>query len=188
MPHAYDEGSVTVVLGLDLSLRSTGMCIIPEGWGGDWHALPWALAGYELRNDASERDKALRNHRIALDVEVFAKRHRVSHVWVEQYAFTAQHTRAHALGELGGLVKRNLAIMNKLPLEVVSPASARTLLGKAPKKCAKDWALASVRLASGGILNEWPEDAVDAFVVANWGISHLVPGDAIVLEEERKSG
>ena len=99
---------------------------------------------------------------------------------LEQYAYSADTSRAHSLGELGGVVKVALAYMG-LELAVMSPARARVLLGKAPRKGGKDWAHA--RLLEAGAPRSWTGDQLDAFCVANAWLAEN-QGHALILRDQ----
>src|ERR1041384_6249122 len=127
-----------VVLGLDLSLRGAGMVALPLDWGGDWSRVRRHTAGEGLPKDACEALRIGRNKRIADDVVAFAKLHGCTAALVEQSAFPSRHAHAHSLGELGGVVKHQLAERTGLIVDVVPPSSARKLvLGKVPRKDVK---------------------------------------------------
>jgi Holliday junction resolvasome RuvABC endonuclease subunit len=85
-------------------------------------------------------------------------------VAVEQYAFSRGESRAHALGELGGVVK--LALLDA-GLEVVplTASHARSCLGKFPR--AKPKKHVAVLVKSLGCPEQWSDDVIDSFVVAN---------------------
>lgn len=168
-----------VVLGLDLSLTSTGMVAVPAKWGQVWSRIAVATAGYGLRKDATDRERAERLDVIETEVLAFAAEQRATVAVIEAYAFTAQTSHAHSLGELGGVVR--LALMRAgLELVVISPASARKLLGKQPRSQAKVWAAGKV--FGAGAPKSWTLDQVDAFVVANAFLSEN-GGDALIIPE-----
>jgi len=166
-----------VVLGLDLSLRATGMVAVPLDWGQDWSRVSVAEVGHGLPKDAGPAERVERLVTIRNAVLEFAHEHRVHQAWIEQYAFTAIKSQAHSLGELGGIVMVSLHQLG-VALHVVPPASARQLLGKAPRKDAKQWAAA--RLRDAGAPHTWTGDQLDAFAVANWGLAEL-GGSAVVM-------
>lgn len=171
---------MVTVLGLDLSLTSTGMVAVPVDWRQDWSRVAASVAGRRASNSDPEDKRIERLELIRNAVMTFAHGYGCTHVFLEDYAYTAQHSRAHALGELGGAVKVALRHMG-LELQVVSPASARTLLGKQPKRDRKAWA--QTQLFGAGAPRDWPGDVADAFIVANWGLSEL-GGAAVILREQ----
>lgn len=180
-----------VVLGLDLSLRFTCAVAVPGDWRHDWSKVATMRTGSSLRKDAQEHERVARLQDIVDDVAKFAKQHSAAIVLIEQYAFSADTSQAHAIGELGGAVKVELQSQLHLPLVMVSPASARTLFGKQPRADRKQWA--AQRLLEAGAPREWigpAEDRwgiFDAFAVANFGLSEN-GGQAVVLREQLELG
>ena len=173
-----------VVGGFDLSLTATGMVAVPERWGGgvrqeDWSRIAVAKAGHGLRKDAPERERVARLEDIETAILAFVAEQKVKVAVIEQYAFTSMLSHAHALGELGGVVKVALQRAG-VEIAVVSPASARKCLGKQPRAQAKVWA--QQRLYRAGAPKSWTEDQLDAFVIAN---HHLAEngGDAVIIPE-----
>lgn len=167
------------VLGLDLSLTATGIVVAPYRWGLDWGRIEVAKAGFSLKQDASELERANRLRAIVRQVVQVVVDFKPTVAVLEQYAFSSQASQAHALGELGGAVKVQLVQMG-VQLSVVPPASARKLLGKAPRKDVKTWA--HQRLYAAGAPKWWTGDQLDAFVVANYFLSGA-GGDAVILAE-----
>jgi hypothetical protein len=163
---------MNVVLGLDLSLRGLGMVAVPSDWGGDWSRIAHKTVGHPLTKDAPESARIRRLILLANAVLSFAGEHRCGSAIVEQYAFTSQNGQAHALGELGGVVKVYLQEVCKIGLEMVAPASARKLIvGMLPRKGVKDYVRGE--LTRMGMPASWTKDEGDAFVGANWGLSAL---------------
>lgn len=178
-----------VILGIDLSLTGAGMVALPLLWQGDWGRVAHHTAGEKLSKDAPEALRIGRLKRICDEIIAFATANRCTAAIVEQYAFTSMHSHAHSLGELGGVVKHQLAERVGLLVDVVSPSSARKLiLGKVPRKDVK---IAVVHaLTKMGMPLEWTEDEADAFVCANHAASSL-GGFAFVVPppvEEKKKG
>lgn len=173
-----------VILGLDLSLRGAGMVAMPLDWGGDWGRLKRHTVGEGLPRDAREALRIGRLKRVVDDIISFARLTCCTAVIVEQYAFSSQSSQAHALGELGGVVKHQLVERLGLIVDVVSPASARKLiLGKLPRENVKNAVLHA--LTKMGMPLEWGADEADAFVVANWASTSL-GGFAFVVPEPAK--
>lgn len=95
--HDLDVGGHTF-MGLDLSLTSTGMGLL----------MPGEFRAYRLKTGTMRglaRLKAISDHIGLRALEV-----QPSLVAIEGYAFSAMHSHAHALGELGGIVKLTLAV------------------------------------------------------------------------------
>lgn len=164
---------MTCVMGLDLSLRASGVVIIPEGWiSCDWNALASCVVGVDVERgkEATEADRISRLLFIADSIVEIARERGVTHVFVERYAF-AKAWQSHQLGELGGVVKARLAERLGLYPQPVSVASARKLLmGTLPRKTKKVKDVIRDMLFQAGV--DFPTlDESDAFVVANYGLA-----------------
>ncbi len=139
------------VLGIDPSLSATGLVRLDEtGWIVSSRVVRSSFRGVQRLVDI-ERQVAAETQRIAL-------------VAVEGYAFGAQASR-EALGELGGILKRQLYV-NRIPTVVVPPSSVKkfaTGRGNARKDemrlaVYKKWGLDETQLKTA--------DEVDAYVLA----------------------
>lgn len=191
-----------VVMGIDASLTGTGLVAVPVNWGLDWSKVARAKLGLQMSSSARESERVTRLDYICTRMMEFAEEHSVTDVFMEQYALTAhtERTRAFALGELGGNLKRDVVMGLGLPLTVVSPATARTLLGKfsmprrkkgepKPPRCTpKPLSIkeqVQVVLKRAGLPVTWDGDETDAWVVANYGLSGIEGADALILREAR---
>jgi len=177
-----------VAMGIDASLTGTGLVAVPADWGLDWSKVARVKLGLGLKKGASETDRVQRLDFICTRMMEFAQEHEVTDVFMEQYAFSARMSNSHSLGEIGGNLKRDVVMGLGLPLTVVPPATARTLLGTfsaqrkkgAPKPApVKDQVQAVLRTA--GLPVGWDGDEMDAWVVANWGLSGIEGADALIL-------
>lgn len=164
---------VPYIVGLDLSLTGTGICMLPPVWEpGDWLSVYTKMVGYSLPKDASEIDYTVRLSTIASSViaAIQTSIPKGSHikVFIEQYAYNmAMVSRAHRLGEIGGVVKMQL-LTNGYMFESVPATTARKLLlGTVPRKDQKKLTVAALRAAGANLGKE--EDRYDAFVIANHG-------------------
>jgi Holliday junction resolvasome RuvABC endonuclease subunit len=166
-----------VVGGFDLSLTSSGMVAVPEDWAGDWARIRTGRAGKKLTKAATPEEQIERLRSIRGRVQAFVKANHITVAVIEEYAFSATTIGAHSLGELGGVIKVELFDMG-LAVHVVSPARARTLLGKQPKRDRKAWAQG--RLYAAGAPKAWSGDELDAFVLANHHLSET-GGHAVIL-------
>lgn len=166
-------------IGLDISLTSAGIAVIPPRWcPGDWHNVATMAFGRGLPKDASEKERVERCVDIATRLQVFAstvvdlaaRNHGAVDIAIEQYAFSRMLSQAHRLGEVGGLVK--VFMMRTFPeasLDAVVASSARKFLfGKLPAKNIKKAVIAGLRSAGCPFTTE---DEMDAFVVANYARS-----------------
>lgn len=161
-----------IILGIDLSLARTAAVAIPTDWDGQWQRVAEMSEGANLPRNATDLERVERVATIASRLVRFAQAHNAEQAWIESYAFGGSFM-AHTLGELGGVVKHELARAG-LELRTVNMGSARKLLlGKIPrgKGAAKD-AVQRV-LVAAGLPFRWKPDEFDALVVANWAMSEL---------------
>lgn len=166
------------VAGLDLSLTGAAACVIPADWNCDWRAVTTTRVGHGLPKDASDADQLGRLVRLRAEVIDFLAKQRATHVFVEQYAFGAK-SRAHALGELGGVVKVECLELG-LPVRSVPASEARKLfLGKLPKADQK--VKTQLAVYAAGAPKTWGGDCCDAWIVANFGLAELGERSAMVL-------
>lgn len=162
-------------VGLDLSLRSTGVVAVPITWADDfdrtgdleWFDVKSDSFGLSLKKDATEQEHMKRMRYIASLVKEFCCRYQPETIWIEAYAYGQRSSSSHRLAELGGIVKSE--ICDIADIEVVNASSARkVLLGKVPRKNQKK----AVQRAM--ISYDCPfetEDVFDAFVIANYGMN-----------------
>lgn len=114
------------VMGLDLSLRSAGICVVSEQ-----QSFYTETAGYDLRK-ATERQKVARISEIAQIVVDMAKAHQVRAIGVEGYAFRALGFMPQ-LGEVTGAVKvKCYDELGIVTLPIPCKSARKYLLGKAP--------------------------------------------------------
>jgi len=175
------------VLGLDLSLRGLGMCLVPLDWDGEWPRVITDRASKPLPANASAATQAERLRQLRQAVMMFTSRAQwpavIRAVVIEEYSFSRGASRAHALGELGGIIKL-AAYESGLTIETVTANRARTLLGKQPQKDAKTWA--HLRLYAAGAPRSWSADECDAFLCCNWWMSEN-EGRAIMMCEAART-
>jgi hypothetical protein len=181
---------MSVAMGIDASLTGTGLVAVPFDWGLDWSKVARLKLGLGLAKGASEVERVRRLDFICTRMVEFAEEHDVSVVFMEQYAFSATKSPQHSLGELGGNLKRDVVMGLGLPLTVVPPATARTLLGtfssrakKGGPKPQKVKEQVQAVLRRAGLPVGWDGDETDAWVVANWGLSGIAGADALILRE-----
>lgn len=160
------------IAGLDLSLRGTGAVVVPTSWkrsGFDWSVVVAQKFGHPLSEDASQLKKIDRLISIANGVVAFCLTNDVRNVWIEHYAFGARFG-GPILGELGGAVKLELRKAGVRKISVVHSSSARkTLLGKVPRVDQKRTVQRLLQRLEAPFAKDG--DLVDAFVVANHGMS-----------------
>lgn len=161
---------MTTLLGLDLSLTAAAAVAVPLDWDGDWTRVTTAVTGTRLRRSALDAERARRTETIAAQIVAFARAQQATRCIIEGYAFSQPHS-AHALGELGGVVRLEL-VRAGLDLRTVAiPTARKLLLGKVPREGAKVAVAQALRAA--GCPPEWAFDELDAMCVANWGLSEL---------------
>lgn len=162
-------------MGLDLSLTSTGVSV-----GGVTQTIA-------VKTTEEERLRDIRSSVLSL-VSI----HNVRVCIIEDYAFSARHSQAHKIGELGGVIR--LALFendtpfievsptarakfatgrgNAAKTEVVSSISARTGIvwsGKGADDMADAWILEEMAWAYLGKAHyDWPKQSMDALKSVNW--------------------
>lgn len=151
VPVGDNEDVPDRIVGLDLSLTSTGIC-----FGSDeFEALSTKLKGterlefyeWEIRNRLNGND----------------------YVVLEDYAYAKRGTHAYSLGELGGVIKLSL-YDRKISLTVVAP-TARAKFATGRGNASKSEVVSAVS-ARTGIEFKGPgaDDMVDAFVLREMGL------------------
>lgn len=160
------------VIGLDLSLTAPGLAAIPVGWDpGAWRDVgTFALNTKPFRE--LPRPGAIAETARAIDcwVSTFPA---PQHVFIEGYGFLTAGRLAY-LGELGGAVRADLWRSKTATLYTDVPAlRARSFLlgGKLKVKGSKQSTHAALKAA--GAPRAWSGDVLDAFVVANFGLTEL---------------
>src|SRR5262249_2191330 len=139
---------------------------IPREWDQDIASVRTTISGYDLPKDASEELQAERRERIADEIVRFCRKNNAIAVALEEFAFSQGQSRAHALGELGGVVKhelrRNLGIT---PIPITASRARKILLQRLPRSEVKGYVVYNVKRLEGTSL--WTNDEVDSFCVAN---------------------
>lgn len=158
------------VIGLDLSLNASSGIVCPLDWDGQWSRVRSLVVGETLPKNASDAQKARRTETIAARLVAFAQSAGVTRAFVEGYAFGSKNGR-EALGELGGVVRLEL-VRAGIEIRTVPVATARKLLlGTVPKSKPKDAVREALKAA--GAPASWSADEMDAFCVANFGLSEV---------------
>ena len=167
---------MTVILGLDLSLTSTGFSV-----NGKTGTLTSKAKGAERLND------------IAIQItDLIESLDTTPVVVLEGYSFASRNSQAHAIGELGGVVRVTLFRLgipyvevpptcrakfasgrgNASKNEVISAISARTGIvwsGKGADDEADAWILEEMgRCVTGTQRFEWPKAHLDALEKVDW--------------------
>jgi len=159
------------ILGLDLSLSSTGYVLLDEDlvvWSG-------SVAGGQLRDveRLQHFDRWIRGE---------LRDRRFNHVGIEGYSFASQF-RGPALGELGGVMK--LAIhQHRIPMTIVPPSTwKKALCGKGNL----DKRNASVEIQRRYGVAFANEDTLDAWAVAMYVRRQLLGLDKPEPKSRRRS-
>jgi crossover junction endodeoxyribonuclease RuvC len=153
------------LLGLDLSLTSTGYCV-EEKTG----VIALKLKGAErLSRVSDEIIKIIKTN--AIDVAI-----------IEGYSFASRNSQAHSIGEMGGAVRMKLWEMNipyvevpptcRAKTEVISAISAKTgltFLGAGADDECDAWILRQMGLAYIGESKEsWTKEQLEALIKVDW--------------------
>lgn len=160
------------VLGLDLSLRSSGAVVLRTGWcpGPAMFDVPVMSTGYELKAPGPLQT-VVRLASIVSDLARFADAHGVTHAYVEDLAYGLAGQQGARLAGLADVVR--VGLYERLGLVVV-PVNQNTVrkffLGKLPPR---DRAGAThAKLRELGC--PWDRsDYGDAFLVASYGRTEL---------------
>lgn len=165
-----------VVLGVDASLTGTGLCVIPADWEpGSSTMLPRWSCGYKIVK-ATPEERVERIDRIVRQVAAFAEAQRVTHAFIEDYAFS-QPGSAQRIGEVGGCIRLELFRMGLVAMPVSVTAWRKLLIGVGgtprgmPRGWIKDETFRIMRAA--GFDEGWSGDELDALGVCNLGRSEL---------------
>lgn len=159
-----------VIAGIDLSLRATAVVTVPLDWDGDWSRVGSLLVGEPLRRGATLVEQVQRAQRIADRVVGQCIGRDVTEVWIESPAWAARGS-AHNLGELHGIVKRELVADGRFGIRDANQSSARKVLcGRIPRGADPKEAVQAV-LRAAGAPQSWSADEFDAMVCANYALS-----------------
>ena len=157
------------MVGLDLSLTSTGYAI-----GENGRARPGLLVPPDGRNRGVRRLAWVRDAvlELAASAELVA---------IEGYSFSSKFSHAHALGELGGVVRLALAEAGAVMVEV--PPKCVKLFASGKGNASKDEVLVAAvkRLGYGG----HSKDEADALWLLMMAGAHY--GDSATNEHGRRA-
>jgi|SRR5882672_709621 len=164
------------IVGFDLSLTAPAACFIPQGWElGDWLTLRFET--YVGGDDALVKtgvDALAWQYRRLIKISGWARNFvlekRAQHTFVEGYAFSKHSSSVTRLAELGGVCRVELFTYGRTLRPVVASSARKLILGKLPREDVK-------RVTHQAIWDHGAPfadgDQVDAFVVANAGLSEL---------------
>jgi Holliday junction resolvasome RuvABC endonuclease subunit len=140
------------ILGLDLSLTSTGYCN-----NGEHGVISVAKKGPERLFDISEKIK-----NIVLEKQIDV-------VIVEGYSFSSRNSQAHSIGELGGVVRVMLYLQGVPYVEVPPTCRAKFATGKG--NAGKAEVISSISAKTGIVFpNPGSDDRCDAWVLEEMGL------------------
>jgi len=180
----------TIVAGIDLSLRGCGLVAVPAEWGGAWASIARATIGRDLDKGAPFWEQIRRLDDLAEDVVRWIESRGCTHAYVEHYPVGSSGGpfNVDKLAELGGAIKVQLARELELFACPIPIASARsTACGSIPRLGkGKTKPYVHEVLRSIGAPKDWTADELDAWVIANHGLS-LMGGFAIIAPRAQKS-
>lgn len=151
-------------VGLDLSLTSTGIAIGDDTWAIDGHNLRTTRRLVYLRDRILEA-LANRVENNGLDSPPLA-------VFLEGYSFASKNSHAHALGELGGVVR---VALHEAAIPVVEvPPTCRAKFATGRGNAGKSEVVSAIS-ARTGILWDGTgnEDRCDAWILQEIGYTLL---------------
>jgi Holliday junction resolvasome RuvABC endonuclease subunit len=143
------------VLGLDLSLTSTGYCHNGE-------------AGFISTGEFG----AERLRKIGREVENIVVDKRIDIVAIEGYSFASRNSQAHSIGELGGVVRVFLLNMDIPYLEIPPTCRAKFATGKG--NAGKSEVISSISAITGIVWKgAHADDMCDAWVLEEMVMAKL---------------
>lgn len=152
------------IVGLDLSLAATG---VYTNDGPLVLSVPGVKGVERLHQLSCAIDRACRG----ADVVV-----------MEGYSFNSKHSHAHALGELGGVV-RVVLYQRKIPVAVVVPTTLKKYAtGKG--NATKDWVLAAAVRMEPSITSN---NEADAYWLRIMGLAHYEQRDGVLPEYRQQA-
>lgn len=143
----------TVILGVDPSLRATGLCLLYQ----DGRITPGTI---EVKTKGVERLDDIAK----ACIDWFT---RASHVFIEGYAYGAKAGREYA-GELGGVLRLQM-YRQFLPFRVVQPTTLKKFVtgnGNAAKNLVLEQCFKRFGIGSETLRND---NEVDAYILARIG-------------------
>jgi hypothetical protein len=158
-----------IVVGLDLSLTSLGLCAVPSDWALDWTRIRCCTLAAPPK---ARRPMAHRIRDLAIDVEEWIRWARGGH---DRYEVWAESVPTHGafsiveLAKLRGVVEHEILREQGILVREAQQSTIRKLfLGKLPAKERKQAVLTQINRMAPGVFEDG--DQADAFVVANFGL------------------
>lgn len=137
----------TVVVGLDLSLTSTGV-----SYNGETYTIQSPYKGVERLSDIRDgvASVIIRSH---ADI-----------VAIEGYSFASRNSHAHALGELGGVIRLQMYEMRRPVIEIPPTTRAKFATGKG--NAGKSEVVSAISARTGIVWNgSGGDDRCDAWIL-----------------------
>lgn len=157
------------VLGLDLSLTSTGYC-----HGGEAGCITTELKGAE------------RLRKISREIENIIVEKQIHIVAIEGYSFASRNSQAHSIGELGGVVK--VFLLNLEIPYILIPPTCRAKFATGKGNAGKSEVISSISVITGIV---WKganaDDMCDAWVLEEMVLTKLKKGKHIWPKESMLS-
>ena len=143
------------LLGLDLSLTSTGYCI--EGETG---IIAPKLKGAERLSKVSD------------EIIKIITTHSIEAVIIEGYSFASRNSQAHSIGEMGGAVRMKLWEMGAPYVEVPPTCRAKFATGKG--NAGKTEVISAISAKTGlTFLGAGADDECDAWILRQMGLAYV---------------
>lgn len=162
---------MTVIIGLDLSLTSTGICCLPLDWDCTPSRCRVETVPYK-RTPHCDTERAARLATVARRI-IAAAQELADGKGITAWGIESLPTHnAHAvvpLAELHGCVRLLLHDRGQQVVTVPQASARKLLLGTLPRKDVKEIVRRVVTHFDG--CGAWGPDEVDAFVAVNWLVS-----------------
>lgn len=161
------------ILGLDLSLTSTGVCYMGSEDGSFVHR------SIAVKDRGTDRLIAIENE---LDQWLDEYKARPSWIFAEGYSYNSRAGKQFDIGELGGVIKRYIKLKWEelgSKIVIVPPTSLKMLIcksGNARKELMREWVYRSYGVGSETLKTN---DEVDAYALCRFGYTWLNFRDGI---------
>jgi Holliday junction resolvasome RuvABC endonuclease subunit len=164
-------------VGLDLSLRSTGLCVLSSVGA----PLRVASFGAPLERGSTHKQKIQRlsalTKRVLDEIEPYAKEPNGVSIAIENYAFGARGAQ-NDLGELHGCIKLQIYhVFGIVPLIVTASSCRKIVVGKGNTKKEDAFKYAVLALNDLGHLATINGDEADAYLIAEWNRRTTLKGE-----------
>jgi len=164
------------VMGVDLSLRSTGVIIL----SGDGGVVFRGSNGYDLKKTATPIEKTERLIDVADWVSDVYSKFDVTHVAVEEKVVSTKRPGAHLdLAELHGVIRVNMWEIHHVGMFRYGVSALRkSVLGKGYKTKKETHKVLISRMFEDGVCcSGWTKDEIDAYLVARYQLYIVACGE-----------